>query len=148
MARGLVRQGQGNPDESRAARYVLKDYINARLLFAHPPPGVDANEFNAAQRERMRQVLPEHHMNEQSVPSDPRRQPVTAEASKSSHLDQAFFGAGANVGVNTKGRRRMPPVGRLLGDGLQIPPEDVRSSSKKHNKGHRRHKQRSGQGFA
>jgi len=148
VARGLVRQGQGNPDESRAARYVLKDYINARLLFAHPPPGVDANEFNAAQREHMREALPEHHTHEQALPSDPRRRPVTAESSKSSHLDQAFFGAGANVGVSTKGRRRMPPVGRLLGDGMQAPLEDMRSSSKKHNKGHKRHKQRSGQGFA
>lgn len=37
-ARGYMRSGQGNPDESRAARYVLKDYINARLLFVHPPP--------------------------------------------------------------------------------------------------------------
>ncbi|WFD18040.1 hypothetical protein MCAP1_000252 [Malassezia caprae] len=148
IARGLVRQGQGNPDESRAARYVLKDYINARLLFAHPPPGVDANEFNAAQREHMREMLPEHHTHEQSLPSDPRHRPVTAESSKSSHLDQAFFGTSANVGVNTKGRRRMPPVGRLLGDGTQAPLEDMRSSSKKHNKGHKRHKQRSGQGFA
>ncbi|WFD21831.1 hypothetical protein MEQU1_000487 [Malassezia equina] len=148
VARGLVRQGQGNPDESRAARYVLKDYINARLLFAHPPPGVDADEFNAGQREHMRQMLPEHHANELKMPSDLRRRPITAETSKSSHLDQAFFGTGANVGVNTKGRRRMPPVGRLLADGTQEPLEDIRSSSKKHNKGHKRHKQRSGQGLA
>lgn len=37
-ARGYMRSGQGNPDESRAARYILKDYVNARLLFVHPPP--------------------------------------------------------------------------------------------------------------
>lgn len=147
MARGLVRQGQGNPDESRAARYVLKDYINARLLFAHPPPGIEADEFNAGQREHMRQILPVHSSDAKTLSSDPRRRPVTAESSKSSHLDQAFFGVDTQMGVNIKGRRRMPPVGRLLSDGTQAPIEEVRASSKKHHKGHKRVKQRSGQGF-
>jgi large subunit GTPase 1 len=31
-ARGFTKSGQGNPDESRAARHVLKDYVNARCL--------------------------------------------------------------------------------------------------------------------
>lgn len=29
----------GRPDESRAARVLLKDYMNGRVLYAHPPPG-------------------------------------------------------------------------------------------------------------
>ncbi|KAJ2783214.1 hypothetical protein H4R18_001815 [Coemansia javaensis] len=37
-ARGLFRSGEGNPDESRAARVVLKDYVAGKLLFCHPPP--------------------------------------------------------------------------------------------------------------
>lgn len=37
-ARGFTKTGQGQPDESRAARYILKDYVNGRLLFCHPPP--------------------------------------------------------------------------------------------------------------
>jgi large subunit GTPase 1 len=47
--RGFARGVQGNPDEHRAARYLLKDYINGRLLFCMPPPGSKANgeEFNA-----------------------------------------------------------------------------------------------------
>lgn len=51
-ARGFSTQGQGQPDESRAARYVLKDYVNGKLLFVHPPPSpegeaaVDPAEFN------------------------------------------------------------------------------------------------------
>ncbi|TKY90980.1 hypothetical protein EX895_000979 [Sporisorium graminicola] len=57
VARGYTRQGQGNPDESRAVRYVLKDYVNAKLLYGHPPPGVDADTYNAAQRERARAAL-------------------------------------------------------------------------------------------
>jgi len=46
IARGFARSGQGNPDESRAARYILKDFVNAKLLFSHPPPGILAELFN------------------------------------------------------------------------------------------------------
>lgn len=56
-ARGFATTGQGQPDESRAARYILKDYVNGKLLYCHPPPAsgagagegqprVDPAEFN------------------------------------------------------------------------------------------------------
>jgi large subunit GTPase 1 len=41
-----MRSGQGNPDEARAARYILKDYVDGKLLYCHPPPGVLDTEFN------------------------------------------------------------------------------------------------------
>ncbi|KAK2798897.1 hypothetical protein FQN51_007259 [Onygenales sp. PD_10] len=37
-ARGFATTGLGQPDESRAARYILKDYVNGKLLFCQPPP--------------------------------------------------------------------------------------------------------------
>lgn len=48
-ARGFTKSGQGMPDESRAARYILKDYVNGKLLFVAPPPdlSVDPLAFNA-----------------------------------------------------------------------------------------------------
>ncbi|KAL8736971.1 MAG: hypothetical protein Q9181_002139 [Wetmoreana brouardii] len=49
VARGFAKTGQGQPDESRAARYILKDYVNGKLLFCHPPPSeppIDARDFN------------------------------------------------------------------------------------------------------
>ncbi|OCF34123.1 large subunit GTPase 1 [Kwoniella heveanensis BCC8398] len=52
IARGMTRSSFGMPDTSRAARYVLKDYVNAKLLYAHPPPGQDADEFMAVSREK------------------------------------------------------------------------------------------------
>ena len=51
-ARGFSTSGLGQPDESRAARYILKDFVNGKLLFVHPPPSpegepaIDPNEFN------------------------------------------------------------------------------------------------------
>ena len=52
-ARGFSTQGIGQPDESRAARYVLKDYVNGKLLWVNPPPvaedetPIDSVEFNS-----------------------------------------------------------------------------------------------------
>ncbi|KAM4041002.1 large subunit GTPase 1 homolog [Anomaloglossus baeobatrachus] len=39
----------GQPDQPRSARYILKDYVNGKLLYCHPPPGVDAAEFQPRQ---------------------------------------------------------------------------------------------------
>ncbi|OMJ23961.1 Large subunit GTPase 1, partial [Smittium culicis] len=46
-ARGLTKSSQGNPDESRAARRILKDYVNGKLLYTQPPPTVELGIFNA-----------------------------------------------------------------------------------------------------
>lgn len=144
VARNLVRQGQGNPDESRAARYLLKDYVNARLLFAHPPPRIDADEFNAAQREHARATLPEHHRgtgNAQARPNMMRTVESVVGQNRSSAIDTDFFGGIGGMGFNINGRRRMPPAGRYGNDPVG------QRSSKKHFKGNKRHKQRSGAGF-
>lgn len=42
--RGYMTQS-GNPDCPRTARYILKDYVNGKLLFCNPPPGIDAAAF-------------------------------------------------------------------------------------------------------
>ncbi|OQR95000.1 large subunit GTPase 1 [Achlya hypogyna] len=39
-ARGFATAGKGGPDQSRAARVLLRDYVMGRLLYCHPPPGV------------------------------------------------------------------------------------------------------------
>jgi hypothetical protein len=41
------------PDTSRAARYVLKDYVSAKLVFCHPPPGIDADTYMEDSRAKM-----------------------------------------------------------------------------------------------
>uniref|UniRef100_A0A8C8S0W3 Large subunit GTPase 1 homolog n=1 Tax=Pelusios castaneus TaxID=367368 RepID=A0A8C8S0W3_9SAUR len=35
----------GQPDQPRSARYVLKDYVSGKLLYCHPPPGIDPKDF-------------------------------------------------------------------------------------------------------
>ena len=48
----MTRSSFGMPDTSRAARYVLKDYVNAKLLYAHPPPGMESDNFMKSSRDR------------------------------------------------------------------------------------------------
>ncbi|KAI7847887.1 hypothetical protein BDC45DRAFT_451174 [Circinella umbellata] len=45
IARGYFKSSQGNPDEARAARYILKDYVNGKLLYCHPPPNVKEEDW-------------------------------------------------------------------------------------------------------
>ncbi|KAF5385140.1 hypothetical protein D9615_001368 [Tricholomella constricta] len=54
IARGYTRSGQGNPDEARSARYILKDYVNGKLLFCHPPPEISEETFNQSTHEGAR----------------------------------------------------------------------------------------------
>ncbi|XP_051874040.1 large subunit GTPase 1 homolog [Pristis pectinata] len=35
----------GQPDQPRTARYILKDYVTGKLLYCHPPPGIDPAHF-------------------------------------------------------------------------------------------------------
>ncbi|XP_062522770.1 large subunit GTPase 1 homolog [Corticium candelabrum] len=36
----------GQPDCPRAARYILKDYVNGKLLYCKPPPDIESDDFN------------------------------------------------------------------------------------------------------
>lgn len=35
----------GQPDQSRSSRYILKDYVSGKLLYCHPPPHINAKDF-------------------------------------------------------------------------------------------------------
>lgn len=48
-ARGYMTQGFGSADESRAARYVLKDLVNGKLLYVQPPPHEDGSSATDAE---------------------------------------------------------------------------------------------------
>ncbi|KAE9408282.1 P-loop containing nucleoside triphosphate hydrolase protein [Gymnopus androsaceus JB14] len=103
IARGYTRSGQGNPDEARAARYILKDYVNGKLLFCHPTPGVDEKDFNAETHEiSIRRVAgkkkaPVTRVGKDAdtfVASAPLSQsilPALGQGQKSQALDQQFF---------------------------------------------------------
>lgn len=117
-ARGFTRSGAGQPDESRAARYILKDYVNGKLLFCHPPPSdpaINPQEFNrelyilenlprkrqgifAAQAENSHTESEVH-----SLTDDPQIvSEVPVQGEKSSQLDRRFFGPGQGNAAHVK----------------------------------------------
>ncbi|PWY73351.1 ribosome biogenesis GTPase Lsg1 [Aspergillus eucalypticola CBS 122712] len=117
-ARGFATTGQGQPDESRAARYILKDYVNGKLLFCHPPPVPEGNdpidpiEFNkdlydmAHLPARRQAQLAKMLQNEEIT--DPELlaliKPVEKGA-RSRNLDTGFFGPGSK---GSTGRLTLP----------------------------------------
>lgn len=57
----------GQPDQSRSARYVLKDYVNGKLLYCHAPPEYKQEEFHVfAPRVR-------HELDEKKLPAQQQR---------------------------------------------------------------------------
>ncbi|KAM0273234.1 hypothetical protein ACHAQH_008370 [Verticillium albo-atrum] len=161
-ARGFQTQGLGQPDESRAARYILKDYVSGKLLYCEPPPNtVDPKEFNAELYDD--EHLPEHRrghlvavMEDLSVAGDDESTMASEFVAlpagpKSKQIDNGFFGPGSSSSGHLKmpfshqysqqGKAGPKPLsGRkaraiiALENGLD--PKDVQiMSSKKHFKG-------------
>jgi hypothetical protein len=44
LMRGFLKD-HGRPDESRSARIILKDFVNGKLLYCQPPPGLSHAEI-------------------------------------------------------------------------------------------------------
>lgn len=59
----MTRSSFGMPDTSRAARYILKDYVNAKLLYSHPPTGMASDDFMRSSRDRTLAKLEEGFQN-------------------------------------------------------------------------------------
>lgn len=47
---------KGMPDVQRGARYILKDYMNGKLLYCYAPPGVDGESFQEHRYEASKEV--------------------------------------------------------------------------------------------
>ncbi|KAI1214761.1 P-loop containing nucleoside triphosphate hydrolase protein [Annulohypoxylon truncatum] len=107
-ARGFKTQGVGQPDESRAARVILKDYVNGKLLYVEPPPnGGDGADFNRELYDA--EHVPEKRRaallaamdaldvgdGESTVDTEMLALPTGA---KSAKLDKAFFARQGNSG--------------------------------------------------
>ena len=111
VARGFTRSGQGNPDEARAARYILKDYVNAKLLFCHPPPNYSADDFNfGARKLALRRITRKKRAPSTRVGknantyifggnNDDRSDlpPLLGQSEKSRSLDRQFFDESAGL---------------------------------------------------
>ncbi|KAK7894064.1 hypothetical protein LTR67_006766 [Exophiala xenobiotica] len=166
-ARGFATTGHGQPDESRAARYILKDYVSGKLLYCHPPPHdpeLDGAEFNEALYDfahlpAKRQAWLIAHNDDINLDegeiepqvSLPVRPPQET-GNKSKNLDKRFFGPGSgNAGHVTmpfnhqyteQGMQQKELTGRkaktMAALEKDVDPAEMKVNSKKHFKGARR----------
>lgn len=169
VARGFMRSGQGNPDEARAARYILKDYVNGKLLFCHPPPGVQELCFNQPSYQRTLSLLaskkraPLTRVIKDSDTFVPSNSSSISPGVRSHEIDQEFFETSHSVRsylpfMQQNGREfsrttLYPHQYSVTMDGATIDPHQRRlvslvknDTGKKHKKP-KRIKQRSGKGY-
>ncbi|XP_067006553.2 large subunit GTPase 1 homolog [Anabrus simplex] len=134
--RGFMTQN-GQPDNPRSARYVLKDFVNGKLLYCHAPPGHNQEEFHIFP-ERSKPV--EKHLPERGSRLLKSHR-ITGE-----DLDQAFFkksspgvhskGVSANIQVQSVGSASTSVNGSMQSIGSSKPWKDH------HNKRNKREKLR------
>lgn len=71
----------GQPDQSRSARMLLKDYVKGKLLYCHAPPGHKQEEFHTYEP----RIRPE--ISEDKLPDQQRRaMRVSVQALRSSSI--------------------------------------------------------------
>eukprot|EP00099_Drosophila_melanogaster_P010471 NP_001284779.1 nucleostemin 3, isoform B [Drosophila melanogaster] len=123
----------GQPDQARSARYVLKDYVNGRLLYAMSPPSVPQTEYHTFP-ERQRRVI-----EESQLPGQQQRA-MRINKSTSKELDNQFF-SDKPTHAHVKGRTNFPNV-RLANDGSLVAGNDPAAKPWRHVKKERREKLR------
>ncbi|XP_014307678.1 large subunit GTPase 1 homolog isoform X3 [Myotis lucifugus] len=98
----------GQPDQPRSARYILKDYVNGKLLYCHPPPGRDPLTF-----QYQHQRLLENKWNGGEMKIQPGRNKKAKQIENV--VDKTFFHQ-ENVRALTKGVQAV--MGYKPGSGL------------------------------
>uniref|UniRef100_A0A2M3Z6V9 Large subunit GTPase 1 homolog n=1 Tax=Anopheles braziliensis TaxID=58242 RepID=A0A2M3Z6V9_9DIPT len=129
----------GQPDQSRGSRYVLKDYVNGKLLYCYAPPGVVQEEFHR---------FPERQREEIDVKLLPPRQQRAMKMNvkkTSTDIDEQFFKERSHTAL-VRGRSDFPhlrPLGPSTGTKL-TPAEAAAAAGKpwKHQKREKREKLR------
>lgn len=110
---------RGIPDNARSARYVLKDFVNGKLLHCHAPPGVKQEDYHHFPDVKPKRAIP---VDENGNAIERRRQ-FTEE-------DKIFFSKSSSVHVK----------GKAAGKALE---QDVTGKPwKKHNNSNKKQKLR------
>ncbi|KAF2005358.1 ribosome biogenesis GTPase-like protein Lsg1 [Amniculicola lignicola CBS 123094] len=161
IARGFQTQGVGQPDESRAARYMLKDYVKGKLLFCHPPPAdppLDAKHFNRElydaghlpekRRAKLNALIANEEDAATAVADDDDMIPLPVSGAKTTRMDKKFFAPGQGMGhVSAPIHHQFSEPGKALsGRKLKtvqalekdVDPSELKGNGKKHYKGNKR----------
>ncbi|KAK7579639.1 hypothetical protein V9T40_000268 [Parthenolecanium corni] len=116
-SRGFMT-ANGEPDNSRAARLVLKDFVNGKLLYCYTPPSVRQKEFHTFEK------LPEK--DESSIPPRALKQ-IKPFKVATRDLEYSLFQQQTASNVHTRGIPKVDPNSMLR---VQINQEKLRNESK------------------
>ncbi|KAK2716726.1 hypothetical protein QYM36_007016 [Artemia franciscana] len=133
--RGFMN-ARGLPDHPRAARYILKDFVNGKLLYCHAPPGSDQESFH---------IYPEKRRQAQYNLTRQMMRITKTSKTTPDLLDRTFFDQ--NIGrAHSKGRAVYPGENHTRGviDGTASNSNlnMLDKPWKKHNKKNKREKLR------
>ncbi|RZF45364.1 hypothetical protein LSTR_LSTR002807 [Laodelphax striatellus] len=100
-SRGFMTQN-GQPDNPRSSRYILKDFVNGQLLFCHAPPGVPQADYHTPSfTTKPKRATPAQPTRQAELASKPIKK-ITTES-----LDKQFFKQ-MSVGYHSKGTKMIP----------------------------------------
>ncbi|XP_054271283.1 large subunit GTPase 1 homolog [Macrosteles quadrilineatus] len=122
-SRGFMTQN-GQPDNPRSARYVLKDFLNGRLLYCQAPPGTDQLKYHTFAAAKKKHIAPLTQAAHRAI----RVNKVSGE-----DLDKAFFKQ-ASLGAHTKG---ISKVGNSSGSSVSGSTMSLASAEDKPWKNHK-----------
>lgn len=97
--RGFMTAG-GRPDQSRAARLLLKDYVGGKLLHCSAPPDQDQDKFHSHIFEVRRVFMDEEHKEQEA------RRLQQMKFNKPEKVDNDFF-ARSGGGVHVRGKKKL-----------------------------------------
>jgi hypothetical protein len=92
LMRGLLKAGS-TPDHYRAARIVLKDFVQGKIVFCQAPPNVDQNEFCGFETKCDEDII----------------------ADRDLALDETFPELRLSSGVHMRGKRQIAINGNAVG---------------------------------
>ncbi|GFR32470.1 large subunit GTPase 1 homolog [Trichonephila clavata] len=90
---------RGLPDNARSARYILKDFVNGRLLYCHAPPGVNQEEYHQFPKVTSNKSIEKSESNEVSP-----EKPILTDT------DRKFFSAMHTKGKTSKAEASTNPA--------------------------------------
>lgn len=124
--RGFMTQS-GLPDNPRASRYILKDFVSGKLLYCVAPPGVNQEDYHTFPPPPARARRPLLTFDEL-----PRMRSMQEQRTTSRDIDRGFFNKAAPK-AHVKGRTEPGTVAtRHTANG---PPADAKPWKKHHNGG-------------
>ncbi|TPX52994.1 hypothetical protein SeMB42_g01043 [Synchytrium endobioticum] len=146
-ARGFTKAGQGNPDEARAARFVLKDFVNGKLLYVVPPPGLKnvlafAKETEVVMLQRVKRRNDNSNNLDHIVPQDSILEAISSESQSqtspalyTSTFEDDSTSTLASVSAKSMGKFA---TSNFIRGSLAAPVSSPNSNSKKHGKANKR----------